>query len=47
MASNDRLSAFKAYDIRGKVPSELNVDMARDIGRAFVQFTGAKRALGA
>jgi phosphomannomutase len=29
------LSCFKAYDIRGKVPSELNVDLARRIGRAY------------
>ena len=31
------LSCFKAYDIRGKVPEELSVDLARDIGRAFAQ----------
>lgn len=29
------LSCFKAYDIRGKVPSELNEDLARAIGRAY------------
>ncbi|KRG66263.1 phosphomannomutase [Stenotrophomonas humi] len=28
------LPAFKAYDIRGRVPSELNEDMARKIGKA-------------
>ena len=28
------LPAFKAYDIRGRVPEELNEDMARRIGRA-------------
>lgn len=28
------LPAFKAYDIRGRVPDELNVDMARKIGKA-------------
>ncbi len=28
------LAAFKAYDIRGRVPDELNQDMARRIGRA-------------
>ncbi len=32
----NRLPAFKAYDIRGKVPAELNEEMARDIGRAYV-----------
>jgi len=34
--SVNRLPAFKAYDIRGKVPSEINEDMARAIGRAYV-----------
>ena len=29
------LPAFKAYDIRGKVPDELNADLAVNIGRAF------------
>lgn len=30
-----RLTCFKAYDIRGIVPTELNTDIAYDIGRAF------------
>jgi len=34
--SNERLPAFMAYDIRGKVPDELNYGMAYDIGRAYV-----------
>jgi phosphomannomutase len=29
------LPAFKAYDVRGIVPSELNPDLAYDIGRAY------------
>lgn len=29
---------FKSYDIRGIYPSELNQDVARKIGRAFVEF---------
>ncbi|MFC1537890.1 phosphomannomutase [Candidatus Latescibacterota bacterium] len=33
--SDDKLVCFKAYDIRGKVPGELNEDMAYDIGRAY------------
>jgi len=45
MSASEHLAAFKAYDIRGKVPSELNVEMAEQIGRAFVQFTGAKRVV--
>lgn len=31
-----KLVSFKPYDIRGKVPTELNEDMAYKIGRAFV-----------
>ena len=31
-----KLNAFKAYDIRGKVPEDLNSDLAYKIGRAFV-----------
>ena len=29
---------YKAYDIRGIYPSELDEDTAYNIGRAFVQF---------
>lgn len=35
-------AAFKAYDIRGRVPEELNEEMAYRIGRAFVEQVGAK-----
>lgn len=31
------LSCFKAYDIRGKVPEELDAELAYKIGRAFVE----------
>ncbi len=34
---------FKAYDIRGIYPEQLNEDMAEKIGRAFVHFTGARK----
>ena len=34
------LPAFKAYDIRGRVPSELNEDMARQIGVAMAEQLG-------
>ncbi len=30
------ISCFKAYDIRGRVPEELNEGLAYDIGRAFI-----------
>ena len=36
-------SIFKAYDIRGLYPSEVNEDAARLIGRGFVSYLGAKR----
>jgi phosphomannomutase len=31
------LSCFKAYDIRGRIPDELNTDIAYRIGRAFAE----------
>lgn len=37
------LSAFKAYDIRGRVPDQLNEDIVERIGRAYVAVTGAKK----
>lgn len=33
-----RIECFKAYDVRGKVPDELNADVARRIGRGFAAF---------
>ncbi|MFZ2324500.1 MAG: phosphomannomutase [Ignavibacteriaceae bacterium] len=39
----DKLNSFKAYDIRGKVPTELNVEMAYKIGRAFANYVNAKK----
>lgn len=39
------LSCFKAYDIRGRVPEQLNEDIAYRIGRAFVDFVGARRVV--
>jgi phosphomannomutase len=37
------LSAFKAYDIRGRIPDELNEDLVYQIGRAFAAFVKPKR----
>src|SRR6186713_1228784 len=34
---------FKAYDVRGLYPSEVNEAGARSIGRAYVAYLGAKR----
>ncbi len=36
---------FKAYDIRGIYPEQLDAVMAEKIGRAFVVFTGAKKVV--
>jgi phosphomannomutase len=36
-------SIFKAYDVRGLYPSEINEEAARLIGRGFVAYLGAKR----
>ena len=35
-------SCFKAYDIRGKVPEDLNEDIAYKLGKAFVEELSAK-----
>jgi phosphomannomutase len=36
---------FKAYDIRGTVPEQLDAELARAVGGAFARFTGAPRVL--
>jgi phosphomannomutase len=36
---------FKAYDIRGIYPTEINTDTAYAIGRAYITFTGAKKVV--
>jgi len=38
-----KLTGFKAYDIRGKVPGELNTDLAYKIGRAYTTLIDAKK----
>lgn len=40
-----KINCFKAYDIRGKLGSELNVDIAYRIGRAFGQFLKPKQVV--
>jgi len=37
-----KISCFKAYDIRGRIPDQLNEDIAYRIGRAFAQFLRPK-----
>jgi phosphomannomutase len=38
-----KLTAFKAYDVRGRMPDEINDRLARDIGRAYAAFVKARR----
>src|SRR5215469_11529814 len=33
-----RLDSFKAYDVRGRIPDEINESLAYDIGRAYAAF---------
>ncbi len=39
------IPGFKAYDIRGKVPSELNAELAYKVGRAYVKLQNAKKVV--
>ena len=41
----EKLNSFKAYDIRGKVPSELNADLAYKIGRTYPVLINAKKII--
>ena len=43
MSSLDTI--FKAYDVRGVYPDELDESVARLVGNAFVRFTGAERVV--
>ncbi len=36
---------FKAYDIRGLYPEQINAEVAEKIGRSFIEFTGAKNVV--
>lgn len=40
-----QIQCFKAYDLRGRVPDELNEDVAYRVGRAFVEFLQAKQVV--
>ena len=37
------LSAFKAYDIRGRIPDEINAELIYQIGRAYAAFIKPKK----
>ena len=41
----DTSAIFKAYDVRGTYPDQLNEDVARAVGSAFATFTGAPEIL--
>lgn len=41
----NRLKCFKAYDIRGRVPDELNEDIAFKIGQAFATLLGVRQVI--
>jgi phosphomannomutase len=45
MAAVDLSRVFKAYDVRGVVPGELDADLARLIGAAFATWSGAPEIL--
>jgi phosphomannomutase len=39
------ITCFKAYDLRGRIPTELNDDVAYRVGRAYAQFLSPKRVM--
>ena len=39
------LNAFKAYDVRGRIPDEINEDLARQIGRAYAAFVKPQQVI--
>ena len=39
------LSAFKAYDIRGRIPDQLNVELAEQIGLAYAAWLNPAMSL--
>ncbi|WP_323716070.1 phosphohexomutase domain-containing protein [Paracoccus aminovorans] len=45
MAETRRIDCFKAYDVRGRLGTELDADVAWRIGRAFAQVLGAREVI--
>ena len=41
-----KITGFKAYDFRGRIPTELNPDVAYRIGRAYAEFRQAEARRG-
>jgi phosphomannomutase/phosphomannomutase/phosphoglucomutase len=40
-----KISGFKAYDLRGRIPEELNEDVAYRVGRAYAEFVKPKKVV--
>ncbi|MFO1407104.1 MAG: phosphomannomutase [Steroidobacteraceae bacterium] len=40
-----KISGFKAYDLRGRIPDELNEDVAYRVGRAYAEFLRPKKVV--
>ena len=38
----EKITCFKAYDVRGRIPDQLNEDIAYRIGRAYAAFLKPK-----
>ena len=41
----EELTCFKAYDVRGRVPDQLNSDIAYRIGRAYAEYLRPKQVV--
>jgi len=41
----EKIASFKAYDIRGKVPADLNADLAYKVGRTFAKYLNCKKVV--
>jgi len=39
------ITCFKAYDLRGRIPTELNDEVAYNVARGFAQFLKPKRVV--
>jgi phosphomannomutase len=40
-----KIPCFKAYDVRGRIPDEMDTELARKIGLAYAQVVGPKRVV--
>ncbi len=45
MAKPEHLPCFKAYDVRGRIPDEIDETLARSIALAYARFVGPKRVV--